>query len=82
MGTLLSASTCPLALEPEAETAPGWYSVCQINYTRDTWVNLLQLPSYFAYEKAKLLCQVSEDTWAAWIPNHGEALLDRSNFYC
>lgn len=81
-----SAPTCPLISDTDSDTdtymTPSWYSVCQINYTRDTWVNLLQPPSYFAYEKAKLLCQASEDTWAAWVPDHGEVLLDRSHFYC
>ncbi|MEM6253013.1 MAG: hypothetical protein AAF821_08830 [Cyanobacteria bacterium P01_D01_bin.156] len=84
MSTLLlaNAPNCPLAIEPEAETTPQWHAVCHINYTRDTWVNLLQLPSRFAYEKAKLLCQASNHSWAAWVPNHGEVILDRSHFYC
>lgn len=77
-----SAPVCPLISEPEAETSPNWHSVCQLNYTRDTWVKLLQPPSNFAYDQAKLLCQASDDTWAAWVPNHGEVLLDRSHFYC
>lgn len=84
MSTLLqpAAPTCPLVVEPEVHTAPIWNAVCHINYTRDTWVNLLQLPSRYAYEKAKLLCPASDSSWAAWVPNHGEVILDRSHFYC
>jgi hypothetical protein len=29
-----------------------------------------------------LLCQESPDTWVAWVPDHGEVVLDRSQFYC
>lgn len=84
MSTLLQATapTCPLVVESDVNTTPIWNSVCHINYTRDTWVNLLQLPSRFAYEKAKLLCPASDSSWAAWVPNHGEVILDRSHFYC
>jgi len=84
MSVLLQASapTCPLVSGAEVDVVPAWHSVCHINYTRDTWVNLLQPPSRFAYEKAKLLCQATENSWAAWVPNHGEVILDRSHFYC
>lgn len=45
-----------------------------------TWVHLLELPSAFSFDEALLLCQVSEDQWAAWIPNHGEAVLYTHQF--
>lgn len=77
-----SAPVCPLVTEPETETPISWYSVCQINYTRDTWVKLIQPPSYFSYDRAKLLCEASEASWVAWVPNYGGVLLDRSHFYC
>jgi hypothetical protein len=60
----------------------GWHPVCHITYNRDTWVKLLQLPSDYAFEEAKLLCQESPETWVAWVPDYGEVVLDRSHFYC
>jgi hypothetical protein len=68
--------------ESVAYTSSGWNPVCHITYTRDTWVKLLQRHSEYAFEEAKLLCQESSNTWIAWIPDHGEALLDKSEFYC
>jgi hypothetical protein len=58
-----------------------WYPFCQITYTRDAWVKLLDTPNDYAADEAKLLCQESPDTWVAWIPNHGEVVLDKRNFY-
>lgn len=46
-----------------------------------TWVHLLELPSPFSYDEALLLCQCSEDEWIAWIPDHGEAVLNVRQFY-
>ncbi|MUL38893.1 hypothetical protein [Gloeocapsopsis dulcis] len=66
----------------EGAIASGWKPVCHITYTRDTWVKLLQLPSEYAFDEAKLLCQESLDTWSAWVPDHGEVVLHRSHFYC
>ncbi|BFM39181.1 hypothetical protein [Synechocystis sp. LKSZ1] len=59
-----------------------WTPVCHMTYTRDTWVKLLALPSEYASDEAKLLCQESVNTWVAWVPSHGEIRLDRSEFYC
>ncbi|GAB4298776.1 MAG: hypothetical protein Fur0025_37370 [Oscillatoriaceae cyanobacterium] len=65
-----------------SETAPTWNPVCHITYTRDTWVKLLELPSTYAYDEGKLLCQESGNTWVVWVPDCGEVILDRSDFYC
>lgn len=65
-------ATIPLAPVP----------ACHITYTRDEWVKLLQPPSEYAADQAQLLCQESTDTWVAWVPDHGEVVLNRSNFYC
>lgn len=56
--------------------------VCHITYTRDTWVQLLQAPSDYAAAEAKLLCPTSNDTWVVWVPDYGETVLNRSEFYC
>ena len=45
-----------------------------------TWVHLLTEFSAFAGEEALLLCQESNLTWLAWIPNYGQANLDVSQF--
>ncbi|MBC6434770.1 hypothetical protein FM036_31920 [Nostoc sp. HG1] len=41
-----------------------------------TWVNLLLLPNRFSFDEALLLCPISADEWLAWIPDHGEAILN------
>ncbi|NJR67701.1 MAG: hypothetical protein HC771_02825 [Synechococcales cyanobacterium CRU_2_2] len=66
----------------EEAIATGWNPTCRITYNRDAWVKLLHLPSESACDEAQLLCQESPDTWIAWVPNHGEAVLNRSHFYC
>lgn len=70
------------ALALERAIASGWQPVCHITYNRDAWVKLLQCPSEYAFDEAKLLCQESLNTWVAWVPDHGEVVLDRSHFYC
>lgn len=75
---LSDASVFPL----ERAIADGWHPVCHITYNRDSWVKLLQLPSEYAFDEAKLLCQESPDAWVAWVPNHGEVVLDHGDFYC
>ena len=44
---------------------------CQVN----TWVQLKELFSPFSFNEALLLCQHSEDSWLAWIPDYGEAVV-------
>ncbi|NJR58678.1 MAG: hypothetical protein HC769_07320 [Cyanobacteria bacterium CRU_2_1] len=66
----------------EKAIAAGWNPVCHITYNRDTWVKLLQRPSEYASDEAKLLCQDTLNTWIAWVPDHGEVVLDRGDFYC
>jgi hypothetical protein len=74
--------TCPLLPEIQDTNAPTWNPVCKITYNRDSWVKLLQLPNEYSFDEALLLCQESQDTWIAWVPSHGEILLNRSDFYC
>ncbi|XWK87177.1 MAG: hypothetical protein U7127_23730 [Phormidium sp.] len=45
-----------------------------------TWVKLSEVPSSFSFDEALLLCQCSPDSWLAWIPDHGEAVLHTSQF--
>ena len=49
-------------------------------FQADTWVHLLELKSTFSFDEALLLCQISDDEWVAWIPDHGEAVLHTHEF--
>jgi hypothetical protein len=45
-----------------------------------TWVNLLLLPNPFSFDEALLLCPVSAYEWLAWVPDHGETILNIRQF--
>lgn len=70
-------------LQTQAETtaAYDWNPACHITYTRDTWVQLVDAPSAYAADAAQLLCQESPDYWVTWVPDHGEVVLHRGQFY-
>jgi hypothetical protein len=72
------------SVEVATPTTPSsnWNLVCHIAYTRDTWVKLLHLKNEYAFDEAKLLCQESSDVWVVWIPDYGQATLNKSDFYC
>jgi hypothetical protein len=72
--------SCLLKPERKQTIAPARNLVCHIVYNRDTWVKLFHVPNEYCANEALLLCQESFDTWVAWVPGYGEALLDRSNF--
>ena len=58
----------------------SYVNLSQQEFQADTWVHLLELPSTFSFDEALLLCQISEDEWVAWIPDHGEAVLHTRQF--
>lgn len=78
----VSDPICSVVPEMETAIASGLNPVCHITYSRDAWVKLLHPPSEYGFDEAKLLCQESPNTWIAWVPDHGEVILDRSHFYC
>jgi hypothetical protein len=82
MSLQITDSVCLPTPALERAIASGWNPVCHITYNRDTWVKLLQPPSDYGFDEAKLLCQESPNTWVSWVPDHGEMILDRSHFYC
>lgn len=45
------------------------------------WVKLRDSLTPFSYDEALLLCQESADRWVAWVPDFGEVVLDRAQFY-
>jgi hypothetical protein len=65
-------------IEQTATVSPA----CHLTYNRDTWVKLVRPLSEYASDEGKLLCQESSNTWAVWVPDHGLAILDKSEFYC
>ncbi|MEB3280052.1 MAG: hypothetical protein VKK42_14150 [Lyngbya sp.] len=50
-------------------------------YQPGTWVKLRELPNPYSHDEALLLAQNSENQWVAWIPDHGETILDRHQFF-
>lgn len=48
----------------------------------DTWVQLLELFNPYCHDEALLLCQISNWEWVAWIPDHGEAVINIEQFCC
>lgn len=50
-------------------------------YEPGTWVDLRELPNPYSHDEALLLCQSAENQWIAWIPNHGETILHRHQFF-
>ncbi len=56
----------------------NWEGLQQLRTS--TWVKLLLLPNPFSFDEALLLCPVSTDEWLAWIPDHGETILNIRQF--
>jgi hypothetical protein len=50
-------------------------------YQPGTWVNLSELPNPYSHDEALLLCENAQHQWIAWIPDHGETILDRHQFF-
>ncbi|MBD1910220.1 MULTISPECIES: hypothetical protein [unclassified Leptolyngbya] len=44
------------------------------------WVQLRDRLTPFSHDEALLLCEEEGDRWVAWIPDHGEVVLHRSQF--
>ncbi|MBD2038147.1 hypothetical protein H6F76_24650 [Leptolyngbya sp. FACHB-321] len=44
------------------------------------WVKLLQPPSAYSSDEALLLCQTADNQWLAWVPDHGEIVLESEQF--
>jgi hypothetical protein len=43
-------------------------------------VQLRDRLSEYSDDQALLLCEATDGRWVAWIPDHGEALLERDQF--
>lgn len=73
---------CSVMADDHRNLPVTWNPVCHITYTRDTWVKLLEKPSSYASDEAKLICQESPNTWLTWVPDYGQLVVDKSLFYC
>ncbi|MDJ0568826.1 MAG: hypothetical protein QNJ53_07230 [Pleurocapsa sp. MO_192.B19] len=69
-------------------TTPQWCSLqsdlsieiaTELHLT-DTWVKLLELPNPYSHDEALILCKHSESERVAWVPDHGEAIINNSQF--
>jgi len=71
-----------ITVQPQSQNL-DWSIKSYVNppqqFQADTWVHL-ELPSTFSFDEALLLCQTSENEWVAWIPDHGEAVLNTRQF--
>jgi hypothetical protein len=45
------------------------------------WVNLRDRLSPYSFDQAFLLCEVEDGAWIAWVPDFGQAILGRHQFY-
>ena len=46
-----------------------------------SWVQLVQPSPLFGGHEAMLLCQIAPCQWLAWMPEYGELILGREEFY-
>lgn len=46
----------------------------------NTWVQLLEPLSPYCEGEALLLCQISNEEWAAWTPSQGETVINLRQF--
>ncbi|GAA6614426.1 hypothetical protein [Scytonema sp. NUACC26] len=78
---LLTASPESVPSANNLELIPS-SSILYPSYSLESnnWVKLKELPSPYSCDEALLLCQISEDEWSAWIPDHGEAVLKIEQF--
>lgn len=74
----METMTSTIAVKPEFQNPS-----CLISYTckPSLWVKLADWPNDDGDDEALLLCQQSEDEWVAWVTNHGETILNNSQFY-
>ncbi|NJO77763.1 MAG: hypothetical protein HC827_04030 [Cyanobacteria bacterium RM1_2_2] len=45
------------------------------------WVKLRDSLSPYSFDEALLLCQEANELWIAWVPDFGEVVLERHQFY-
>ncbi|MBE9127018.1 MULTISPECIES: hypothetical protein [unclassified Coleofasciculus] len=67
----------PLRLHPL-----NWSNPLDTSTTgHSTWVQLQECPTPYSHDEALLLCQHSETKWVVWVPDYGEMVLNKDQFY-
>lgn len=74
-------SSCDRSLANRSDVPSVKAFLPTLEPTPAMWVKLMQTPSLFSSDEALLLCPVSDYQWLAWVPDYGEIVLDREEFY-
>jgi hypothetical protein len=56
------------------------YQPNNLEFKANTWVQLHKLPNDYSHDEALLLCELTADEWVAWVPGHGETVLNVRDF--
>lgn len=86
----MAFSTSPATRIPTSPSTPGTPGTTA-NWSWQTspsapeanvgqWVYLLTLPNPYSHHQAVLLCALEHDAWLAWVPDHGEIVLQAGQF--
>ncbi|HEY9808496.1 MAG TPA: hypothetical protein V6D13_04075 [Halomicronema sp.] len=75
-----------LDVKPALNSVSAFYPLSEIKeiwqeeFQPNTWVKLLDVPSAYSFDEALLLCDLEDDRWVVWIPDHGETVLHSRQF--
>lgn len=72
-------SPLPAWIYPDPVVIPPYAPT--ITLPPSSWVQLVQPSPLFGGGEAMLLCQISPCQWLAWMPEYGELILGREEFY-
>ena len=69
--------------QADTKVQPQWQPIVgsASEFNPSTWVQMREKPNPYSHDQALLLCQVTEDEWVAWVPDHGEMVLYRHQFF-
>jgi hypothetical protein len=65
----------PMVVSINKESIDSFSCLIDGEWQSGTWLKLSNLPNFFYFDEAILLCQKNENIWLAWIPDYGEILL-------
>jgi len=69
-----------LLFSPKARIWTGQSSLTSTRRSNFWYLIHLWTSQHVQFDEALLLCQTSENEWVAWIPDHGEAVLNTRQF--
>jgi hypothetical protein len=76
----LSVNAAYLTQDTKAPISALVPLTCKPDPQPGDWVHLYVSPSPYAHDMALLLCQIDADRWVTWVPDHGQAEVDRREF--